>query len=316
MQLQEFVDRWYFDYSPNTRRRYMTAARLFAQFLNANPDTKLGMRRLVSADLDDVLEFFKWLRSRPGQDGKGESDKTLQNCYAALRSIYRRFEADKLIQRNPFLSAKMCISWRRKAEKRPTALIPFDKVYELLDLPDGRTPDGIRDRALLSIMFGGGLRRSEARNLRLADVKVSPGGKVFLDLGKTKSGKIRHQPLPPWAASSFSALVSQRKAEKAESSDFLFVFYYENGKIRGQISESTLYRTFRDYCLQLGIKAAPHAARSTAASMLLERGCSHEEVKEFLGHGSTRMVCVYDRRKKGVEENVGNWLDFPKVANG
>lgn len=315
MTLTEFIDRWYFNYSFNTRRRYTTAARLFAQFVNANPETRSGMVRLFRADLDDALAFFQWLGTRPGQDGKGESDRTLQNCYAALRSIYRRFEADKLVSKNPFHTAKMCISWRCKEEKRPTALIPFDKVYELLELPDPRAASGIRDRALLSIMFGGGLRRSEARNLRLGDVKVSPGGKVYLDLGKTKSGKIRHQPLPPWAASSFSVLVSQRKAEKAEKLDYLFVFYYENGKVRGQISESTLYRTFRGYCEQLGIKAAPHAARATAASMLLDMGHSHDEVKEFLGHGSTRMVCVYDRRKKGVEENIGNLLDFPKTAN-
>lgn len=315
MQIQDLVSSWFFDHSAHTRRRYTTALSQFCAFLGATFGSPKSKRLILQAEVEDALRFFRWLKDRPGQDGSGTSDRTLRSAYSALRSIYRKLELSQQVERNIFDALRGTFARRHKADKRPTAMIPFEKVYQLLDLPNPATREGIRDRALLSIMFGGGLRRSEARNLRVRDVLVSAYGTPFLDLGKTKSGKVRHQPLPAWASERFSVLVCQRRDEGAQANDPLFVFYYEDGKVRGKISESTQYRTFQFYCAKIGIKAAPHAARATAASMLKAMGKEDRDVQEFLGHNQPGMVAVYDKRRRGVEENCGKMLDFPKCAN-
>jgi len=300
----------------NTQRRYATLLRQFCKHLGGEPETPRGQVLLMAAVLEDVLDFLAEMRKRPGQFGKGTADETIRNTFGALRGIYRRLLAAGLVKINPFDLAKGALSWRQRTQVRPTQIIPFDKVWELLDLPAGNTSCGIRDRALLSLMLGGGLRRSEARNVRLQDVMVSSAETLYINIPETKAGRGRQQPLAPWSAARFSALVCQRRDEGAQSNDFLFVFYYATGKVRGQISESTGYRTFRDYCAQLGIKAAPHAARATAASMLHKQGYNERQIADFLGHASLRMVPTYIKLARGVEENAGKTLEFPRAANG
>ena len=168
---------------------------------------------------------------------------------------------------------------------------------------------------ILAVLFGGGLRRSEAIAIRLADVRRTNAGTMFVRLRATKAGKDADQALPAWAAKHIDTLVSIRKRDGAEDGDHLFVSYRGRGgktATNHPLSDSGLYKLFKSYCVRAGAGsfASPHSARATAITKLLDSGVSHREVQEFSRHASVQMVEVYDKRRIGVDENPAKDLDY------
>jgi integrase len=137
----------------------------------------------------------------------------------------------------------------------------------------------------------------------VGDVKVSPKGVVYLELKNSKAGRRQVRVVAKFARPYISRLISQRKAEGADATDPLFVFYYASGKVRGRIDQLTLVRVFKKYCAIFGIKAAPHSARATFATKLKSMGFSDRETADALGHLTEEMVRVYDKRAKEVEDS-------------
>lgn len=306
----ETIDRFLKFRRPNTKRTYWRAFQDLCEFLGCKSKRDVD-RKLKELTPDRAAMFLEALKDRALTDGTTTADATLRLKFSALRSIFAHLVALEQIRRNPWTAVKGLISARQLVQKRPTARIPAAKVHEILSMPNIRRKEGIRDRALLAVLFGGGLRRSEVLSLKVGSVMVTPGGTLFLSLLHTKSGKMREAPLPSWAAEMFSVLVSQRKAEGAGAKDFLFTFYYQDGRWRGSMGAKTLYRTFAFYCSLCGVEAAPHAARAAFATRLKEQGFEDRDVATSLGHSTTDMVHVYDKRSRGAEENCAKSLIFP-----
>jgi integrase/recombinase XerD len=292
--------------TPNTQRAYRQALDQLEEFLQVHASS------LSALTAEMAMAFLASQKQRRCQDGTPITHATIANRLSALRAVYQHLVETGLIDRNPWAIASRLLPAKTGEQKRPTRLIPFEKIEKLLKLPDLRTYSGVRDRAMLALLFGCGLRRSELRGLNVGDVKVSSKGTLYVDLLHTKGGKSRKQPIPAWASESFSSLISQRKSEGATVKDALFVFYYRNNQLRDQdrlVSES-IYHIFRRYCRRLDIDAAPHSARATAATRLLEKGVPDRGVAQFLGHANVSMVQVYDKRRREVDENPGKTLDF------
>lgn len=168
--------------------------------------------------------------------------------------------------------------------------------------------------ASLALLFGAGLRISEAQRIKLGDVQVSPDGYLFIRLRDTKGAAEESQLVAPWAAELVSKLVARRKGEGANNIDFLLVRYRRvpRRQIPGIVPIKTLYTWFcrwRDLC-ELPANVTPHSGRVTAISKLLAQGYRPHEVQEFSRHSDVRMVLHYDRRRKGTEENCGLNLKF------
>ena len=332
--------------SPNTRLTYAGIIREWCSFLGSEAGTPAGARKFLAAtDLHamaykNTLEKKKGMQPRMkrsdsssdslvhtsdpriarGGQKKSGLESTLANAtiakkFAALRRMYRMCIGAGLAHENPFDSDKVPPPPKESGKKRPTEMIEFSVVKEILSLPDASTPKGLRDRALLAALFGGGLRRSEAVSLRIGDVRKSAQGTIFLRLRATKAKKDFDQAIPKWAAASVLALVEARKKEGASLGDFLFVGYRgQAGKSPSTepMSENGLYRIFKSYCIRAGAGnfVTPHSARATAITKLLNDGVPHREVQEFSRHASIQMVEVYDKRRIGVDQNPAKDLDY------
>ena len=286
--------------SKNTRRAYGTAI--------ADFEHQCG--KLVSVTAPQAMRYFAALKIRTAPDGDAIAGATLRQRYAALNSIYNYLVDMGALKVNPLRPVARAISWRQMAQKRPTALLPFSSVRRLLRLPMANTKEGIRDRAILALLFGAGLRRSEALGLAIGDIKISPWGIMYLDLLHTKGGKRQVRGIAKFAWKYLSTFISQRKTEGAQNGDALFVFYYQTGAIRGAMSEATLYRVFRGYCKQIGIRAAPHAARTTFGTALHERTHSDLLVARALGHSGTVQVGRYVKQREEIELNEITALEY------
>ena len=325
----------------------MGVVREWCEFLGVESGSPKAAAALVAASDMHALAYRRWLEGRPGEkprlerkesasralvvrSGKTErrdglqstlANATIAKKLAALRRIYRMLLAANVgVAQNPFDVDKVPPPSVRAGQKRPTEMVDFALVQEIVALPDSKTPKGVRDRAILAVLFGGGLRRSEACNLCIGDVRVSSKGTVFLRLRATKAKKDADQALPAWAAGAVRDLIGQRVREGAGTGDFLFVGYRgQAGKTPSHeaISRVGLYQLFKSYCVRAGAGrfATPHSARATAITKLLADGIPHREVQEFSRHSSIAMVEAYDKRRIGVDENPARRLEYPGRKN-
>lgn len=189
--------------------------------------------------------------------------------------------------RNPFES--IALPRGARTPTKPTQALSEDDVVLILSLPNTLTPVGKRDHAILSLLFGAGLRRSEVVELWHEDVVQDyTCWKIRIE-GKTG---YRETSLAPWVAESLLRHMEENPIKAGP------VF---------NISGSGVWLVFKRYLKQAGIfgRYSPHSARATAITALLDRGHTHRDVQRFSGHSSVAMVELYDRRKNDVTKNPG-----------
>jgi integrase len=294
----------------------------YRKFLENRPGEKPRFQASSKSAASTERHISTTLTSGRGKKKDGldatQSNATIHKKFAALRRIYRMLVASNLgLSENPFEADKVPPPPKDAGRKRPTQMIDFDLVMEIISLPDTSTAKGRRDRAILATLFGGGIRRSELVALRLGDVRKTSGGTTFLYLRHTKAKRDAEQALPTWAAEPLWSLIAERKADGASDADYLFVgFTGRAGQAtsRGAISDTGVYLLFKRYCMAAGAGAfaTPHSARATAITKLLSDGIPHREVQEFSRHASIQMVEWYDKRRFDVEQSPARDLSYTK----
>jgi integrase/recombinase XerD len=231
------------------------------------------------------------------------STRRTKSCL--MSAFYDKLVMARIIDFNPFLG-QMPKKPSRWAQVRPTeALEPVD-VQRILAAPDATSTRGIRDRALLCLLFGGGLRRSEVVGLKINDVRLV-GQYCVLRLWQTKNGDVADQGIPSWAFRAVADYIQLRYARGAKHEDLLF----------DSLTASGLYKIFKRYCDRCGFRTrfSPHSARATAITKLLTDGHDYRAVQEFSRHSSVYMVEVYDKRFVRREDNPANLLDYKPAVD-
>mgnify|MGYP001809855711 CR=1 FL=1 len=320
--LQSTIEKFLASRAANTQSNYWSAIRSFCvlsgviRYPDARKLSPAAERFLRQATADDALSYMHTFRKQVAQDGLPIADRSMSHRFKVLRKLYAALMQMQRVKRNPFDDISSLISFHYTAPKRPVRILPFEKVWDVLDCPDPNEKEGIRDRAILALLFGGALRRNEVRRLRLDDVRISMKGQPYIFLRRTKSGRDQEQPLPTWAFERLQLLITQRRAEGASDKDHLFIIYDVRRKHDNeQIGAHVVPRILKRYASEVGLEGySPKAARSTAATMLACDGHSEFKLAEFLRHANTRQVSVYVKMARGLEENIANTLKFPRKA--
>lgn len=300
-----------------TRKSYLAALGLLAQFLGAEPRSDILFEKMTQMKGSDAARFYTFMRGYVINNGRALSDASVSQRLHLIRKLFRYLVAIEEVTRNPFDAVHYEIPKRQRRQIRPTKLVPFGMIEKILSLCDTSTKKGTRDYCLLGALFGGGLRRSEAFHLNVGDIKVTSKGTLYLSLNHTKNGSNQEQSLPPWAAEAFTRLVSQRYGDGATNEDPLFIFYAKDGRPRERLSDATIYRTYKRYLAKVGLKDyAPHSARATAATWLKTEGVEDRDVAAFLRHTTVQMVQTYDKRLRSPETNAGLKINFKRAGSG
>lgn len=252
-------------------------------------ETFLGGKR---ANAERAIDFVQAMKERK------LSDATIKQRYQLLHGWYEFLVSTDKQERNPFRAVRHVISMRQKLQVRPTRLIPLAEVKKLLR---ARWPGkrGTRDKALVGLLLGTGMRRSEGRALNVGDIVVDNGVNVAI-LKHTKAGTEQKQPIPKWCYKLLAKLVTQRNLDKAENHHALFCMYNAKGKAKGRMSEASFYRTYKKR-----VGAAPHSARATYTTRLKAMGYEDRRVSEALRHATEEQVRVYDKLGNSMSQNVG-----------
>lgn len=178
---------------------------LYMKSYNTKESYSKSWRMWVSRDTHDRDSALKMFREF--KDAKLSDNTIKARCYA-LKSIYEYLIDFGFAESNPFRAVTRVIKKRDCAQVNPTKIIPFRQVNAIVD-------SGVceRDKALLAVFFGCGLRRSELINLRLSDVCISNNGTHYFQLRQTKAGGSAQQPIPYWVYQHIEKLVLKRKSE-------------------------------------------------------------------------------------------------------
>jgi site-specific recombinase XerD len=291
----------------NTVKRYNQVLEDFEEF------TGKELEKTTDAD---IFEYYDELLEREGVAARQGGNKqlagsTVRNSLEVLRSAFEWLLRRGEIKVNPVNYAGIALPDSESNRKRPTEIIPFEKVTEICTKPDRRTKKGIRDRAILAILFGAGLRKSELLGLRLSDVIVTPHGSIYLHLRHTKRQKAENRTLADWARQSVAALVREHLTDGSSGENFLVQGYTKN-KPSGQLSVRTIDRLFIKYCKASGVKGnfSPHSARATFCTKMFSDKQPIREIQVAMGHSSISSTIKYDKRNIEIDNPAVKKLSY------
>lgn len=235
-------------------------------------------RSLQSVRREDLL---KYLADRMGSGIKARSTARALSC---LRSFYRYLLREKVIKVDPTLR----IDNPKLGRPLPDSLTESD-VERLLAAPDLTTPIGIRDRAMLEVLYACGLRVTELVSLRLTDMNLRQG--VLRVMGK--GSKERLVPLGEEAISWLQQFIQDSRDEllkKNLSEDV--VFPSNQGKM---MTRQTFWHRIKIHAQDAGIKKklSPHTLRHAFATHLVNHGADLRVVQLLLGHSDLSTTQIY-----------------------
>lgn len=230
---------------------------------------------LLSIERSDITAFIQHL-SRSGLE-----PKSIGRTLVTVRSLYKFLLLDGHLKRDPSVNIDTPKSW----QSLPKFLMT-DEVERLLDSPDVSTDAGLRDKAMLELLYATGLRVSELVSLKMSDLNLDLG--YLITLGK--GSKERTVPMGQSAVGWVKKYIGVRhRLLKAKTSNLLFL------NSRGQgITRQTFWKTIVAYGEKARIgHITPHLLRHSFATHLIENGADLRSVQMMLGHNDITTTQIY-----------------------
>ena len=233
-------------------------------------------KRITEFKKIDTSQYISYLFS---QNLKSTS---VNRKISSLKTFFNFLLKKKLINANPFADQIM--------PKKPISLpksISEDDVIKLLNAPKPDSLIGLRDKAMLELLYASGVRISELVNIKFSDLDLERNIiKVF-----GKGSKERLVPFGEDAAQCISAYIDERKKNKSLAS-IKYIFLNNRGK---KISRHAFWHRLKEYCLEIGLKQdiSPHTLRHAFATHLLNRGADLRSVQVLLGHSDLSTTQIY-----------------------
>ncbi len=283
----------------------MFAARI-REFLEHLERQRNCSRHTILAYGDDLAQFQEFLSRHlggPAADAsvidaltirlflgdlleQGLTTRSVARKLAAVKSLFKYLARQGHIEHNPAAGIVT-----PKISRRLPEFMTEDAVDAMMKLPDPATFNGCRDRALLELLYGTGIRLNELLQLRISDLRLKEG--VVKVLGK--GSKERIVPVGRKAREAIRAYLAERPkllSRHPGQGGAQWVFLSSRGR---QLDPKGVYRIVRGYIgavADLG-KKSPHILRHTFATHLLDRGADVRAVKELLGHESLATTQLY-----------------------
>jgi integrase/recombinase XerD len=262
--------------SRNTLEAYRSDLQQYGAFLERR---KLDPLAVAPTDLAD---FVSELAS--GHEGKAAvGPATLQRKIACLRSFYRHLRREQILDHDPTSELRP-----PRTPGRLPKVLSRDEVNRLLAQPNGGSPAGLRDRALLETMYACGLRASEAIGLELSELDLEAG----LLRARGKGSKERLVPVGSKAILTLHEYLDRARPGLVGLRDEPRVFV----NLRGTgLSRQGLYKIVQRHARTAGLerRMSPHTLRHTFATHLLAGGCDLRSLQEMLGHADVGTTQIY-----------------------
>ncbi len=268
--------------SPHTQDAYANDLTQFLEFLeNATKPAEPSSPKAITNRL--IRDYIIYLSKTMNYKHSSISRKL-----SCVRSFVKFLERRGAIEANPVKE----IAPRKTSFSLPKVLSKSE-VRNLILAPDTSTPLGQRDRAMLELLYGAGLRVSELLRLNVDDIDYSLGFARVLGKGSKQRlvpvGSMALEALGNYLADGFCKLAANKSGSKSKMPLFL--------NARGQrLSVRSVGRIVEKYLLQCGIdpkKCSPHTLRHSFATHLVSGGADLRSIQEMLGHADIRTTQIY-----------------------
>ena len=270
--------------STGSRRAYGFAIDQFIGWYCSEP--RLALNRTV------VLRFRLYLESL------GLAAATINQRLAAVRRLaYEAADAGLL---SPDLAAGIRRVKRvKQLGQRLGNWLNLEQSERLLEGAEGETLHSKRDRAMIAVLLGCGLRRAELVSLDIADIQSRQEHWAVVDL-IGKGGRVRTVPMPLWVKEAVDKWIAAAKLTEGR----VFRAVSKHGTIWGHgVTENIVWYAVRDCSNRVGIdRLAPHDLRRTCAKLCHTHGGELEQIQFLLGHASI----LTTERYLGCQQNLGH----------
>jgi len=269
-------------YSPHTIKNYHIDLKQFSEFLGSRNKSSWKRETGLEIEAIDATAIRAYLGSLYGRLTR----TTIARKLSTVRSFLLFLERSGLIQSNP--AADIATP---KLEKYIPVYLPVDDVFRLLERPDREKPLGLRDLAILEVLYSCGIRVSELEALNTSGIDfeehlvrvIGKGNKErIVPIGRTALKAVRNY---------LDAVQYLRKKVGDISKDGP-LFINSRG---GRLSARSIGRIIKRYAIESGLTSeiSPHSMRHTFATHLLDGGADLRSVQELLGHASLSTTQKY-----------------------
>lgn len=257
--------------SNNTTQSYRRDLEKFAKYI------ALRKKNITDITREDLVNFLMNLKD------KNLSTSTIARNLAALKTFWKFLASEQIVKKNVAAAVDTPKTWKTLPD-----VLTRDEIEKLLEAPSNRTGSGIRDRAILEVMYASGLRVSEVKSLKKTDINLASG---FLKCSG-KGGKERIVPVGRIAIEAVERYLERSRSKVFQKTQDNHLFLSKLGK---SISRQSLWKMIQKYAKIAGIKKhiTPHTLRHSFATHLLEGGAELIGVQEMLGHADISTTQIY-----------------------
>lgn len=237
------------------------------------------------------------VRTFVGRMARDREKRTIARKVSALRSFFEFLRREGVVEHNPAKDVHL-----PKLERRLPNFLYLDMVEQLMNAPDTSTALGLRDRALLEVLYASGVRVSECVGLDMRDLDLDLG--TMLVFGK--GAKERYVIIGRQAVAALQVYFANgrpllRQPARTDEGQPVFV-----NKYGGRLTDRSVRRILDKYVVQIaGMQhISPHSLRHTFATHLLDHGADLRTVQELLGHTSLSSTQIYTHASREHLERI------------
>ena len=263
--------------SKNTILSYSHDLQLFTNFLLSKKISDFNDVRP-----DTITSFIISEKQR------GLSINSITRAIVSIRMLYRFLLSEGKLQRNPLATIESPKLW-----KRLPVVIPTHKIDKLFSIPDVTTKLGIRNKAILELLYATGARVSEVTAIQMDWIN--------LEYGYVKCrGKGSKERIVPLGTKAIEAIQNYLKVSRSEIKNSQYSSYLFLSKAGKPLRRENIWKIVRDCALRAGIHEhiSPHKLRHSFATHLLENGADIRSVQEMLGHVNISTTQIYTHVSK------------------
>ncbi|AVK83361.1 site-specific tyrosine recombinase XerD [Lysinibacillus sp. B2A1] len=242
-----------------------------------------GMSDFRKVERTTILRHLEQLRMQ------GKTSRTVARHISSIRSFHQFLLREKRAETDPTVHLEM-----PTIEQKLPNILSIEEIEALLMAPNRSKPQGVRDVAMLELLYGSGMRISELISLGLSDIHLTMGFvRVF-----GKGGKERIIPLGKSALSALNHYLNSARGQlqgKYPKTDAFFI--NQRGK---RLTRQGCWKLMKEHALKAGIQheLTPHTLRHSFATHLVENGADLRAVQEMLGHADISTTQIYTHISK------------------
>ena len=269
--------------SKNTLESYSRDLNKYAEYLK-----KKGINNLDRVKRPDIQDFMMELKEGKGKSSQKLNSSSIARNLVAIKVFHRYLTSQRLLKEDVTSVIETPKLWKTLPD-----VLDEKEVEAILESPNTRLKQGLRDKAALELMYATGMRVSELVNLKLTDIHMDMGFVKCLGKGQ----KERIIPVGSKAKEAIQKYLEKARPKFLKKNESGALFLTRLGK---QMSRQTFWMVIKHYVKDARIKkrVTPHTLRHSFATHLLQNGADLRIVQELLGHVNISTTQIYTHINK------------------